>query len=99
MNFMLLVPDASVPAVEICSDTSAAGIGLFRIADVVVLDKHHLHQAVHVRIAVHQFRASSLIYLMMPLARHIARRGFCSEQVDGGREIRAGDAPLLQAVV
>mgnify|MGYP000470674039 CR=1 FL=1 len=26
MNFMLLVPDASVPAVEICSDTSAAGM-------------------------------------------------------------------------
>jgi len=24
-NFMLLVPDASVPAVEICSDRSAAG--------------------------------------------------------------------------
>ena len=26
MNFMLLVPIASVPAVEICSDTSAAGM-------------------------------------------------------------------------
>uniref|UniRef100_A0A336LTZ7 CSON015428 protein n=1 Tax=Culicoides sonorensis TaxID=179676 RepID=A0A336LTZ7_CULSO len=26
MNFMLPVPDASVPAVEICSDKSAAGI-------------------------------------------------------------------------
>jgi hypothetical protein len=26
MNFMLPVPDASIPAVEICSDRSAAGI-------------------------------------------------------------------------
>jgi hypothetical protein len=26
MNFMLPVPEASLPAVEICSDTSAAGM-------------------------------------------------------------------------
>ena len=50
------------------------------------------------RIAVHQFRQLVDI-LDDALGPHIARRGFCSEPVDGGREIRAGDAPLLQAIV
>ena len=45
MSFMLLVPLASVPAVEICSLMSAAGEQLFRITYVVVLHEQHLHLA------------------------------------------------------
>ena len=35
-NFMLPVPEASLPAVEICSDRSAAGIDVLRELDVEV---------------------------------------------------------------
>ena len=98
MNFMLLVPDASVPAVEICSDTSAAGIIFFRIADVVVLDKHHLHQAVHVRIAVHQFRQLVDILDDAPWPAHSPARLLLRTGRRWARNPR-GRCALLQAIV
>ena len=48
-NFMLPVPEASMPAVEICSDRSAAGMIDLGQADVVVGQEHHLEQAAHRR--------------------------------------------------
>ena len=41
-NFMLPVPDASMPAVEICSDRSAAGIMHLGEADIVVRQEDQL---------------------------------------------------------
>ena len=46
-NFMLPVPEASMPAVEICSDRSAAGMIDLGQADIVVGQEHHLQHAVH----------------------------------------------------
>ena len=51
-SFMLPVPDASMPAVEICSDKSAGRNDRLRQADIVVRDEHDLQQAVHRRVAV-----------------------------------------------
>ena len=41
MNFMLPVPEASVPAVDICSDKSAAGM-IFSASDTLEI-KHKIH--------------------------------------------------------
>ena len=41
MNFMLPVPEASVPAVEICSDKSAAGM-IFSASDTLKIN-HKIH--------------------------------------------------------
>ena len=41
-SFMLPVPEASIPAVEICSDRSAAGMISLGEADIVVRDEHEL---------------------------------------------------------
>ena len=53
-NFMLPVPEASLPASEICSDRSAAGKDQLRVLDVVVREEHDLQLAPHRRIAVDQ---------------------------------------------
>ena len=45
MNFMLLVPLASKPAVEICSETSLAGISRSARRDVVVGQEQDLELA------------------------------------------------------
>ena len=44
-SFMLPVPDASMPAVEICSDRSAAGMMSCGEADIVVRQEHDLQPA------------------------------------------------------
>jgi hypothetical protein len=44
-NFMLPVPEASLPAVEICSDRSAAGIDRAGQLDVEVGQEHDLEPA------------------------------------------------------
>jgi hypothetical protein len=44
-NFMLPVPDASMPAVEICSDRSARGDDDLGKAHIVVRQEHDLQQA------------------------------------------------------
>ena len=49
-NFMLPVPDASMPAVEICSDRSAAGHDLFGQADIVVRQEDDLEAASNRRV-------------------------------------------------
>ena len=41
MNFMLPVPEASVPAVDICSDKSAAGM-IFSASDTLEIN-HTIH--------------------------------------------------------
>ena len=51
-NFMLPVPEASLPAVEICSDRSAAGIDLLGVLHVEVGEEHHLEPAAHVGVVV-----------------------------------------------
>ena len=43
-NFMLLIPDASYPAVEICSDRSAAGIDPLSLLNVVVGQKYYFKE-------------------------------------------------------
>ena len=43
-NFMLPVPEASLPAVEICSERSAAGISRSASEDVVVRRVDHLQE-------------------------------------------------------
>lgn len=56
---MLLVPEASVPAVEICSEIRRRDDQL-RQADAVVRDKHHLQLVTNIRIWFTTF-ATSLI--------------------------------------
>ena len=51
-NFMLPVPRASIPAVEICSERSAAGTMHLGEADVVVRHEHHLQHVAHGRVGV-----------------------------------------------
>ena len=51
-NFMLPVPEASMPAVEICSERSAAGMIVLGQADIVVGQEHDLEQAAHRRVGV-----------------------------------------------
>ena len=55
-SFMLPVPDASMPAVEICSERSAAGMIDLRQADIVVRHEHDLQLVAHRRIVVHHLR-------------------------------------------
>ena len=51
-NFMLPVPEASLPAVEICSETSAAGIDVLGQRYAVVREKTTSEPVAHARIAV-----------------------------------------------
>ena len=51
-SFMLPVPEASMPAVEICSERSAAGMIDLGEADVVVRQEHDLQPAAHSRVVV-----------------------------------------------
>ncbi len=46
MNFMLPVPEASLLAVEICSETSAAAKDHLCIGYTVVFDKYNFHLSV-----------------------------------------------------
>ena len=46
-NFILPVPEASVPAVEICSDRSAAGMMLSARGDAVVGQEDELELVAH----------------------------------------------------
>jgi hypothetical protein len=48
----LPVPDASVPAVEICSERSLPGMMTAGRRDIVVGNEHHLEQALRRRIGV-----------------------------------------------
>ena len=48
-NFMLPVPEASLPAVEICSERSAAGKIRCAVLDVVVGQEGDLQPASHRR--------------------------------------------------
>ena len=68
-SFMLPVPEASMPAVEICSDRSAAGMIVLGKADIVVGQEHDLQAAPHLRIGVDRPGATSLASLMISLAR------------------------------
>ncbi len=52
MNFMLLVPLASYPAVEICSDTSAAGINRSGERHVVLRKEQHLDLLAYGRVGI-----------------------------------------------
>jgi hypothetical protein len=51
-NFMLPVPEASVPAVEICSDRSAAGHDHLGQRHAVVGHEHHLEPVADARVVV-----------------------------------------------
>ena len=55
-NFMLPVPEASVPAVEICSDRSAAGMITLGQRDAVVGQEHQLQPVADARVAVDHAR-------------------------------------------
>ena len=53
ISFMLPVPLASLPAVDICSLTWAAGMSFSRHGDAVVLHEEHLQLALAGRVGVH----------------------------------------------
>jgi hypothetical protein len=53
MNFMLPVPEASFPAVDICSETSEAGISFLSYRDTVVLQHNNFKFATDAGIVVH----------------------------------------------
>ena len=50
--FMLPVPEASNPAVEICSDRSAAGMIFFSLRDAVIGQKYHPQLSMDLRFTV-----------------------------------------------
>lgn len=75
INFMQPVPLASFPAVEICSEMSAAGVDALPHGDAEVFHEHDLHPAAHHRVGVHKIghgahKADAL------LGKGIAVRGF-----------------------
>jgi len=69
---MLPVADASFPAVEICSDSSAAGKIFWALVTFVIRQKDHLDEIPNRRIAVDHL-SDPLINLIIKLGHEIAR--------------------------
>ena len=86
-NFMLPVPEASLPAVEICSDRSAAGIDVLRVLDVEVREEHDLEPVAHGRVVVHDV-GDGVDELDDQLGHEVAGRGLGAEDERARRHVR-----------
>ena len=95
-NFMLPVPEASLPAVEICSERSAAGIDVLAVLDVEVGEEDHLEQRRHAGIAVDHVR-DAVDQPDDELGHAVSGGGLAAEDDRAGRAVVAG--PALDAVV
>ncbi len=91
-NFMLPVPEASVPAVEICSDRSAAGNDLLGQRHAVVGEEDHLEQVADAGVVVDDVRHG----VDQPddqLGHGVAGGGLAAED-DRARQVRRGRVVL-----
>ena len=78
-NFMFPVPEASMPAVEICSERSAAGIDPLAVLDGEVRKKDDLEAIAHGRIAIDDV-ADGVDQLDDELGEMIARERLCRQR-------------------
>lgn len=93
---MLLVPLASVPG---CGDLLrhiGGGNQFFGVGNIVVLDKKHLHQVIHLRVTVDEPGHLTNIF-DDPLGPVIAGGRLGAKEIGSGLE--TGDPPLFQAPV
>ena len=91
------MPDASLPASEICSERSAAGIDALGQRDVEVGQEHDLQAAAHVRVVVDDAR--HVVDQLDDQLRHaVAGRGLAAED-DGARHASSDGRIGLDAVV
>ena len=86
---MLLVPLASVPAVEILLGDVRRWDELLRIGDIVVRHKEHLHFLVDLRVGVHQI-GHLVDILDNALGTPVARRSLGPKEEHGGMKVREG---------
>ena len=80
---MFPVPEASYPAVEICSERSAAGVDLLRVLHIEVRKKDHLEHAVDAVIAVDHVRYT-VDQLDDELCDPVSGRGLSAEDDGAG---------------
>ena len=85
-SFMLPVPDASLPAVEICSERSAAGNDPLGERDAVVGQEGDLELVAHARVGV-DLRADGVDRPDDVLRHVVARRGLGREDEDAGLHV------------
>ena len=95
-NFMLPVPEASLPAVEICSESSAAGINHLSALHVEVGDEDHAQAIAHRAVGV-DGRGHGVNQLDDELGHEVAGRGLAAE--DDGARSDGGVSVVLDAVV
>ena len=95
-NFMLPVPEASLPAVEICSDRSAAGIDVLGVLHVEVREEHDLEPVAHVGVVVDHV-GHRVDELDDELGHAVAGRGLAAE--DEGARRHVGLRVALEALV
>ena len=87
---MLPVPEASLPAVEICSDRSAAGIDALAVGDVEVRQEHDLQPVADLRVAIDHV-ADRVDQLDDQLGDVIAGRGLAAENEGARLRSRSAD--------
>ena len=93
MNFMLPVPEASLPAVEICSERSAAGIDEVRVLDVEVGHEGDPQAGIHRRVGVDRL-GHRVDELDDALGHEIAGRSLAAEDERARRDVERRDSSL-----
>ena len=90
-NFIFPVPEAFLPAVEICSDRSAARVDVLAVLDVVVRKKDYLDEIPDFGIAIDHF-TDRIDKFDDQLSYEVARRGLTAED-EGARRDR--ECPIV----
>ena len=85
-NFMLPVPEASLPAVEICSDRVGRGVDVLGVLHVVVGEEDDLQPIAHGGVVVHHV-GDRVDQLDDQLGHEVAGRGLGAEDERARRHV------------